>query len=64
MSDYYQTELLHLIDKWTPEQLESYIESLEERIKNIKEQVTLLRALRKRRMRNRNLKENGPRDGR
>lgn len=64
MNEYYKDELLNIIETWTPEHLDVYIQTLENRIKDTKEQITTLRALRKRKMRNKNLKDTGARDGR
>lgn len=61
MKDYYKDELLNIVDPWPVERLDNYIVELEERIRYTREQITMLKAIRKRKLRNVNLKENGPR---
>lgn len=51
MNDYFKEEWLALIDGWTIEQLDEYIEQLEERIKYTRTQIQLLKALQKKKKR-------------
>ena len=64
MNDYYKDELLNLVDSWSVEQLDDYIAKLIYRLESTREQITELKALKRRKLRNSRLKENGPRDGR
>ena len=59
--EYYKGELLSLVDSWTTEQLDRYIQGLEDRIMDTRGQITALKALKRRKSRNKNLKDNGPR---
>lgn len=61
--NHYKDELLYLIKDWTVSQLDVYIKELEERVTHIKQQLAEMRAMRKRKLRNQDLKDNGPRGG-
>lgn len=60
---FYQEELLDLIrNKWTVEQLDHYIESLEERIKENHELLKEVKQIRRRKTK-KQVYDNGPRGG-
>lgn len=63
MDEHYKQELLKLVDPWTPDQLDNYIKELEVRIDNIRDQIRELKSLKRRKLKNSNLKNNGQRGG-
>lgn len=63
MNDYYKTELLMMIEDWSDEKLLTYIHELEERLENTRIFIRALKALKKRKNRNKSPKETGTRGG-
>ena len=65
MKEHYKQELLLLIETaWSSQQIEKYIAELHERLEVTKEHIRALQAIKKRKNRNKGLKDTGARDGR
>jgi hypothetical protein len=63
MNEYYKQELLLMIEQWPDERVQQYIHELEQRLENTKEHLRALRAIKKRKGRNKNPKDTGTRGG-
>ena len=63
MNEYYKQELMMMVEGWSDEKLLTYIMELEQRLEYTQQHLRALRAIKKRRGRNKNSKDTGQRGG-